>query len=179
MSPDVRRIHLRFATKINDGHMGSRYAILHPPTTLDPRLTTSNSKFWRLYLPRLKYHNPAVPMTVERTEDQQGPATMTVTFATQAASNAPSSHQAPPEQTREHTIDMKGRLAADILIDFEKLVQGRQVEATPEEQETLASLAEQRERSDRDRKLVAEVVRKKRREQEILEQARRSIAGAG
>jgi len=56
------RLHLTFARKINDGHMGPR-------------------KFWHTYLPRLKYHNPAVPMTVERTDDQEGPATLSVHFA--------------------------------------------------------------------------------------------------
>lgn len=35
-------------------------------------------KFWRENLPRLKYHNPAVPMIVNRLRDQSGPATLTI-----------------------------------------------------------------------------------------------------
>ncbi|KAF2858328.1 hypothetical protein K470DRAFT_259919 [Piedraia hortae CBS 480.64] len=45
---DVQRIHLRFAPRIEGGHMGPR-------------------KFWRQELRRLKYHNPGVAMTVDRT----------------------------------------------------------------------------------------------------------------
>ncbi|ROV89213.1 hypothetical protein VMCG_09894 [Cytospora schulzeri] len=56
---NVTKIHMEFAHKWNDGHFGSR-------------------NFWRDHLPRLKYHNPHVPMVVNRTREQHGPATLTI-----------------------------------------------------------------------------------------------------
>ncbi|KAI0484157.1 50S ribosomal protein mrp49 [Xylariaceae sp. FL0804] len=71
---EVTRIHLDFAHKWNDGHLGPR-------------------KFWKDCLPRLKYWNPAVPMLVNRTTDQSGPATMSIYFrqAGGASSSSPRS----------------------------------------------------------------------------------------
>lgn len=56
---EIERIHLDFAPLINDGHRGPR-------------------KFWRHMLPRLKYHNPGVLMSVSRTQEQTGPAIMSI-----------------------------------------------------------------------------------------------------
>lgn len=39
-----------------------------------------HSKFWQNYLPSLKYHNPKVEMTVMRTGEHSGPATLTIEF---------------------------------------------------------------------------------------------------
>jgi large subunit ribosomal protein MRP49 len=60
-------------------------------------------KFWRHMLPRLKFHNPAVEMTVTRSSDQTGPATLAIYMRRVAASaaaqsaeeSASSSEQAP------------------------------------------------------------------------------------
>ncbi|KAL1855714.1 hypothetical protein Daus18300_010997 [Diaporthe australafricana] len=56
---NVTKIHLEFAHDWKDGHLGGR-------------------RFWRDNLPRLKYHNPEVPMIVNRTHDQQGPSTLKI-----------------------------------------------------------------------------------------------------
>lgn len=53
------KIHLEFAHGSKDGHLGGR-------------------KFWKDNLPRLKYHNPEVPMIVNRTHDQLGPSTLKI-----------------------------------------------------------------------------------------------------
>ncbi|EMR66447.1 putative 50s ribosomal protein mrp49 protein [Eutypa lata UCREL1] len=55
-----------FALKWNDGHFGPR-------------------KFWKTCLPRLKFWNPAIPMLVNRSENQAGPATMSIYFRQSAA----------------------------------------------------------------------------------------------
>lgn len=52
------------------------------------------------------------------------------------------------------------------------------VEPTAEEREELRLLEEQRVRSARDAKVSAEVRARKRREEELLEQARGDVAGA-
>ncbi|KAF8252310.1 hypothetical protein K440DRAFT_633590 [Wilcoxina mikolae CBS 423.85] len=61
MPPEVQRLVLTYASKVNDGHMGPR-------------------KFWRLYLPRLKYHNPEIQMDVIQNKTTGGPATLVVEF---------------------------------------------------------------------------------------------------
>ncbi|PUU83019.1 hypothetical protein B9Z19DRAFT_232910 [Tuber borchii] len=63
LPPDVRKLGLTFAMKNADGHMGPR-------------------KFWRHYLPRLKYHNPDVDMQVTRERVSAGDATLVIEFGT-------------------------------------------------------------------------------------------------
>lgn len=142
-------------------------------------------------LPRLKYHNPAVPMTVERHSDQDGPATLTVFYADEAAAsvaagpekpNAPtqstSGATAPSEHTpwdRTRVIDVKGRNQSEILAELLAATEGKEVVPTEEERAQMAELEAQRQRSDYDRAEVRKVLVAKRREQEILEQARKSV----
>ena len=161
---------MRFAPKIDGGHMGPR-------------------KFWRHELVRLKFHNPAIPMTLDRTAAQTDPALMTVFFADPEAS--PTSGAAPTTSTsgdkepsnyspssRTETIDMTNRTQENILADLVRITSARQVEATQEELETLRSLEEQRLRSQKDSKLRLEVREKKKREEALLAQARGDVASA-
>lgn len=161
-----------FAVKLNDGHLGPR-------------------KFWRHYLPRLKYHNPAVPMTVNRTTNQSGPATLTVFFAPPPDSQSPTSSPAPTSSTSqstspsEHTpferaqsIDLKHRREPEIMALLMATTKATPVHATAEEQAELEELEEQRERSERDTARSAEVNAKRKREAEVLAQARGELAQA-
>jgi large subunit ribosomal protein MRP49 len=164
---------MRFAPKIDGGHMASR-------------------KFWRHELVRLKYHNPAIPMTIDRTALQTDPALMTVFFADSNAANAsPASSPAPTTSTsgdkqpsdyspseRTETIDMTGRTPENILSDLIKLTAAQQVQPNQEELDMLRSLEEQRIRSEKDSKLSLEVRQKKKREESLLAQARGEIESA-
>merc|ERR1711964_827654 len=144
LPPEVTRIHMDFARDIEDGHYGPR-------------------KFWRNCLPRLKYHNPAVPMTVNRTKDQSGPALLTIHFTSPSAaedikteisstttkqtSSAPvAATKAGPPTERTEVINMKHRPESEIL--------------------------DQNARSERDSIMMAEVNAKRKREEAILIQAR-------
>jgi large subunit ribosomal protein MRP49 len=139
-------------------------------------------KFWRNCLPRLKYHNPAVPMTVNRTNNQEGPALMTVHFATpEAAENtkteissiAPVAASQPGPQTeRTEVINMKHRLDSEILDQLMSLTKARAVKATAEELRQIQEMEEQNARSERDAIKMAEVNAKRKREEAILTQAR-------
>ncbi|KAI9681389.1 MAG: hypothetical protein M1817_002672 [Caeruleum heppii] len=173
---EVKRIHMDFAYKMNDGHNGPR-------------------KFWRDCLPRLKYHNPAVPMTVNRTTAQEGPATMTIFFAETNSSNTPaapisSTTQASTstepviptiadsEVERTETIEMKHKHSTEILAQLLEVTRGRQVEATPEEEDQLRQLEEQRKTSEIDSKRsLAHKAEVKKREA-ILAQASGQLAQA-
>lgn len=79
-----------FALRMDDGHMGARYVFLHslflssflfPLFSLDSKqklIAAWHRKFWREHLPRLKYHNPSVPMIVNRHDNNQSPPLMTI-----------------------------------------------------------------------------------------------------
>ncbi|EME49827.1 hypothetical protein DOTSEDRAFT_121058 [Dothistroma septosporum NZE10] len=152
---EVKRIHMRFAPHINGGHMGPR-------------------KFWRHELVRLKYHNPAVPMTIDRNTLQDDPAVMSVHFG--EADVAPLQSSESSSDERIETINMKNFTNSEILDALVRLTKAQPVEPTAEEQEELAKLEEQRRRSERDSKLSQEVRARVKREKELLEQARGDLA---
>jgi large subunit ribosomal protein MRP49 len=115
----------------------------------------------------LKYHNPSVQMAVDRTETQDGPATMAVHFAEENASEA---------KERIETINMKSFTSSEILDALVRLTKAYPIEPTPEDREELAKLDEQQKRSERDSKLSQEVRAKAKREAQLLEQARGDVA---
>ncbi|GAB7346119.1 hypothetical protein MBLNU457_4869t1 [Dothideomycetes sp. NU457] len=170
---DVARIHMRFARRIEGGHMGPR-------------------KFWRHELVRLKYHNPAIPMTIDRSATQDEDAIMTVHFTTSDAQQSSGSATGAPAPTgstsgdkapsdhastvRTETISMTNRLASEILADLLRITKAVTVEATPEEREQLEMLEEMRIRSEKDSALGKEVRAKRKREEALLAQARGEIA---
>lgn len=79
MPPEVKRLALTFASKNKGGHMGPRYATGFGVGRSELGLTGAR-KFWKNYLPRLKWHNPQVQMDVTRDSLVGGPATLTIEF---------------------------------------------------------------------------------------------------
>lgn len=167
---DVKRLHMDFAIKFNKGHFGAR-------------------KFWRNCLPRLKYHNPAISMTVNRTKDQDGPASLTVFFApparTTSATSSPapssstSSNTAPSEHTpfdRTETIDMKHIWDSEIMSLLMTLTKATPVVATPEEEAELEGMREDNEMRRQDALIGAKHREKLREEKALLDQARGAVA---
>ena len=152
-------------------------------------------KFWREELVRLKYHNPAVAMTVERpftTPSVDEEATMSIHFASQSAKQTLSSATSSPAATdsttasttpsdqeptdRIETINMKNRTNSEILQELMRITKAYPVEPTVEEQDEMRSLEEQSVRSQRDSKMSQEVRARVKREKELLEQARGDLA---
>ncbi|KAK3985810.1 CI-B8 domain-containing protein [Cladorrhinum sp. PSN332] len=166
---EVTRVHLEFAHKFNDGHMGPR-------------------KFWQQNLPRLKFWNPAVPMIVNRTHDQTGPATLSIYFqepgSTVQSDNAmPSSStqgdaKAPPpaEGERVVTIDMKHRRSDMILQDFLAKTGAVPVKPTPQEETLMRDMEELEERGAVDRERVRKMIEHERRERALMAQAHSEAA---
>lgn len=146
------------------------------------------SKFWQEHLPRIKYYNPAVSTTVERNDNQAGPALLTIFFAEPSISTSRDAATAAPTQStsgdkapsdyapteRTFSIDMKHKHESAILEELMKAAEGQPVEPTEAEKEELEDLQERRRHSDRDAELVKEVLAKKRKDQQVLEQARQS-----
>lgn len=149
-------------------------------------------KFWRHELVRLKYHNPAVPMTIDRTATATDPATMTIFFAPKdasktstsptgsaAATSSTSGDKAPSDYTpaeRVETIGMTMRTPEEILADLIKLTKATVVEPTQQELDDLRTLEEARVRGEKDSKLSLEVRQRKKREEALLAQARGDMA---
>ncbi|KAH7356861.1 50S ribosomal protein-like protein Mrp49 [Rhexocercosporidium sp. MPI-PUGE-AT-0058] len=170
LPPEVTRIHMDFARDLEDGHYGPR-------------------KFWRNCLPRLKYHNPAIPMTVNRTNDQSGPALLTIHFTSPSAaadtspeisstttkqtSSAPvAATKAGPATERTEVINMKHRPESEILDQLLAITRARVVKPTAEETRQIQEIEDQNARSERDSVMMAEVNAKRKREEAILIQAR-------
>lgn len=180
---NVTKIHMEFAHKFNDGHMGGR-------------------RFWRENLPRLKYHNPEVPMIVNRTHEQTGPATLSIYMSGDApqqpaqiegptgpapkravattdawrniASSSTGNAGAPPPAEGETvvTINMKNVRSTDILTQFLEKTSATEVEPSPEDQEEMARLLELQERAVYDREVQKRYREKIQSEKRLLERAR-------
>ncbi|RDA84761.1 hypothetical protein CP532_6943 [Ophiocordyceps camponoti-leonardi (nom. inval.)] len=104
-----------FALNMYEGHMGAR-------------------KFWKDCLTRLKYHNPGVPMIVNRHNDNKSPPIMTIYFGpptvNPASGPVPSSDQLsssrqnlakalpPGKDERTVKIEMKDKHSNEILNMF-------------------------------------------------------------
>ncbi|KAK0781443.1 hypothetical protein LTR91_007517 [Friedmanniomyces endolithicus] len=165
---DINRIHMRFAPRIEGGHMGPR-------------------KFWHHELVRLKYHNPAISMTTDRTARAEDPAVLSVHFTSPTPTQSPdettsgpafadSTPAAAQPTERVSTIDMKHRTNAEILDELVRMTKAQAVEATEAEREELRSLEEQRVKGAKDSAKSLEVRARVAREKQLLEQARGELA---
>ncbi|KAH6676058.1 50S ribosomal protein Mrp49 [Plectosphaerella plurivora] len=171
LPPSITRIHMEFARKSADGHMGSR-------------------KFWREHLPRLKYHNPAIPMIVNRKDNNEGAATMTIYFRNAATAagetvnriQPPSSAMdtskavAPAADERVVKIDMKNKHSDDILRQFMAETQAKPVEHTPEQLQEIEAVEEFIVQAEKDRTVVQNYRDEVKKEQDMLRKARESAS---
>lgn len=160
LSPEIKAIHLEFAAKFNNGHFGAR-------------------KVWRNYLPRLKYHNPAVAMTVSRHNDQEGPSELTVYYATppeNPTARSPSITVDNSMQGRRDIIDMRHKHESEILNQFMELTTAVPYKASSSELAEMEEVAEDNRRRQRDRERQTQLNETKKHEQNLLEQARGSTS---
>ncbi|OLN91943.1 54S ribosomal protein MRP49, mitochondrial [Colletotrichum chlorophyti] len=163
---NVTRIHMEFARRADQGHFGPR-------------------RFWRDMLPRLKYYNPATPMIVNRKDNNEGAAVMSVYFSTtdtpidpatlpQPPSSAIDNSKAPApiEGERVVTIDMKNRHSEEILESFLSHTKAEAVLPGPEEENEIKAAEELRIQSEKDRKRVRKIIEEEKKEKAMLARAR-------
>ena len=150
-----------FAKRYENGHFG-------------PRIV------WRQYLTRLKYHNPAVSMTVNRTNNNVEAAIMTIFFSPTGSATAAA--QSKGVQTNEsqineraETIDMTHQNEKDIWKRFMQITKAGEVKATEEEELELRQIEEERIKSEQDKAREKVVLAEARREQALLATARASV----
>jgi large subunit ribosomal protein MRP49 len=131
-------------------------------------------------------------MTVNRTNNQTGPALLTVHFTSpesaatikpEISSTAdkqtstgpvPESKAGPPTE-RTEVINMKHRLDSEILDQLLKLTKAKVVRPTAEEQRQMQEIEEQNAKSERDAAMMAEVNARKKMEEDMLTQARGEV----
>lgn len=94
--------------------------------------------------------------------------------ATAPTANPTSSSSSPAERTE--TINLLNLTSSEILRELVRLTNAYPVEPTPEEQQELRLLEEQRLRGERDRRGSLEVRARVKRERMLLEQARGEMA---
>ncbi len=124
-------------------------------------------------------------MTVNRSFDQEGPATLTVYFAPPSKSSSATISPAPSSLTdssstpsgqapsdRIATIDMKHKHESEILSRLLELTKGKPYEASPEELAELGNVDDEKRLSERDREAQARLNELKRQEKALLDLAR-------
>ncbi|KAL8699028.1 MAG: hypothetical protein Q9224_001593 [Gallowayella concinna] len=131
-------------------------------------------------------------MTVNRTQNQTGPATLTIFYASPLADSAGNTTSAAPSTStnqstptsdrtpfgRTETIDMKHRHESEILSELMEMTKATPVVATPEEEAELRELAEEERQSGLDRARNAAYTEQKRQEKALLDQARGAVGPA-
>lgn len=178
--PPVTRIHLTFAQRSEDGHMGAR-------------------RFWRDCLPSLKYYNPAIPMTVSRDQKQGGKCEMHIFFgdknspAAEAAKEGkpvtlptssttgqthPPSNALPGTETaleNVKTIKMQHKSHNAIWHEVQELTKAKRVWAPNQDATEMKHLAQFREQAEKDRARVAKILENKREQARVLKEAKAQV----
>lgn len=160
------------------------------PRKVIEAVANPSSKFYRECLPRLKYWNPSVPMIVNRTTNNGGPATMTLYFRQSADASTPitsaqqpsssmtgASPAAPPlEDERVVHIDMKMVKSDDIWEEFLRKTQAKVLETPEADVEAMQIVQERRVRSEADKVIGLKRRDELRREEELMARAREEAA---
>ncbi|KAJ5532870.1 hypothetical protein N7494_009422 [Penicillium frequentans] len=163
--PAVTRLHLTYAKKIYGGHHGARL-------------------FWRQCLPRLKYHNPGVSMTVQQTEDQEGPAALTIYFNEQLSSTAAGlaskqlvdKHAPKPEATEKSVVvDLKNLDPKEIWTRVQASTGAADVPPSEEDLAEAKRLAAITEKAVGDRKRISAMRQAKKDQERMLAEARGEV----
>lgn len=127
-------------------------------------------------------------MTVDRTENFEGPALMTVHFnedstspdatptTTTDTSTVPTDTTSAPASTRTEIINMKHRQSSEILTNLMKLTKATPVEPSKEDIELGKRLAEEIAEADADRIRSKKDHAEKKRQQALLNAARTGVS---
>ena len=124
-------------------------------------------------------------MTVNRSHDQEGPATLTVFFAPPPKSSSATASPTPSDASttssghvsadRIATIDVKHKNENEILSRLLELTEGVPYQASPDELAELREVDDEKRRSERDREAQAKLNEVRRQEKELLDMARGRI----
>ena len=129
-------------------------------------------------------------MTVNRTVDQEGPATLSIFFASPKylSATASSTHSSSKEPStvparynvsdKVMTVHIKHKHESEILSQLLELTKGIPYDITPEEQGELRQVEDNKRSSERDREAQARLNEVRKQEKALLDQARGNAAEA-
>ncbi|KAJ4254919.1 hypothetical protein NW762_009717 [Fusarium torreyae] len=167
LPPEVTRIHMDFAVHLNGGHMGAR-------------------KFWRENLPRLKYHNPSIPMIVNRHKNNEQKPTLSIYLRKPNDPHPPPATRSQPASSRDNlskaaapdaderviTIDMTQKHSSHILEYVLAESRAVPIQPTTEEIREIQEIEALRKQAEVDRERVNSIREEKKREEAMLKRAR-------
>ncbi|KAF5696517.1 ribosomal MRP49 [Fusarium mundagurra] len=167
LPPEVTRIHMDFATSFKNGHMGAK-------------------KFWRENLPRLKYHNPSVPMIVNRHSRNNKKPTISIYLRKPDASTPAPATRSQPSSSRNNmskatppdvdekiiTVDMTEKHSSHILEYVLAETRAVPIKPTKEEIRELQELDAMARQAELDRARMRSLREEKKREEDMLKRAR-------
>ncbi|KAF5563288.1 ribosomal MRP49 [Fusarium phyllophilum] len=167
LPPEVTRIHMDFATSFKNGHMGAK-------------------KFWRENLPRLKYHNPSVPMIVNRHSRNNKKPTISIYLRKPDASTPAPATRSQPSSSRNNmskatppdadekiiTVDMTEKHSSHILEYVLAETRAVPIKPTKEEIRELQELDAMARQAEVDRARMRGLREEKKREEDMLKRAR-------
>ncbi|KAF5672245.1 ribosomal MRP49 [Fusarium denticulatum] len=167
LPPEVTRIHMDFATSFKNGHMGAK-------------------KFWRENLPRLKYHNPSVPMIVNRHSRNNKKPTISIYLRKPDASTPAPATRSQPSSSRNNmskatppdadekivTVDMTEKHSSHILEYVLAETRAVPIKPTKEEIRELQELDAMARQAEVDRTRMRSLREEKKREEDMLKRAR-------
>ncbi|KAF5684178.1 ribosomal MRP49 [Fusarium circinatum] len=167
LPPEVTRIHMDFATSFKNGHMGAK-------------------KFWRENLPRLKYHNPSVPMIVNRHSRNNKKPTISIYLRKPDASAPAPATRSQPSSSRNNmskatppdadekiiTVDMTEKHSSHILEYVLAETRAVPIKPTKEEIRELQELDAMARQAEVDRARMRSLREEKKREEDMLKRAR-------
>ncbi|KAF4333721.1 ribosomal MRP49 [Fusarium beomiforme] len=167
LPPEVTRIHMDFATSSNNGHMGAKM-------------------FWRENLPRLKYHNPSVPMIVNRHNRRNKKPTLSIYLRKPDASTPAPTARSQPSSSRNNmskatppdadekivTVDMTEKHSSHILEYVLAETRAVSIKPTKEDIRELQELDAMARQAEVDRARMRSLREEKKREEDMLKRAR-------
>lgn len=145
-------------------------------------------KFWQNMLRRLKYHNPAVPMIVNRKATNEGAAMMHIYFSKgapidpatlpQNPSSAMDGSKAPEPTENERVVklDIKDKRSEEILERFIAEAEATPVTPTEEELREMEEVEKLRVKAEKDRVANAKIREEAKKQKAMLDKARAEVA---
>ena len=118
-------------------------------------------------LPRIKYRNPSVPISISRHSEAIGPSLLHIYTQSSEPPSEPGQQQKPT-----HTLEIRDLEESEILDALIAQTGAVVIAPTPQEQLELEEGKEADERSERDRVIVREKLLIERREAKLLELAK-------
>ncbi|KAK2744034.1 hypothetical protein FQN57_004487 [Myotisia sp. PD_48] len=164
----LARLHLSYAQKSQGSHLGAR-------------------KFWRQCLPRLKYYNPGLKITVTQTKDEAVPPLLTLYFAkpSDGSISNPSSPEskvvdnlAPPPMESEsvQTLDIRDLDYSQIWERVKSATSAEDMKPSEEDTQEVEELERNKVQAKIDKERVSKARRARKDQLKMLAAAQAEIA---